>query len=357
MSVDCGRSPNWRDAPGGDAVGPVAYFDLTAIGQHRARGIGRYVSALANAFRAIGVLGDLVTTDPNLRARASIVHIPVATSRVNDRCAPGQILVGTMYDLTPLRRPLEVFRPWQLGCLRRYLGQLSVIKHCDHVVAISECTARDTRRFLRVPGSAVSVISPGVDDSFRVGRSGPPPSTSPQRILAVGAASRHKNLPRLLEAHARLSHLDAELVLVGLFTDRQRSRLRGLASRLGTSDRVFFRGSVDEARLVDLYATSDVLVMPSLWEGFGLPVAEAMAVGIPVVCSDRSALPEVVGRCGELIDPTSVSDIARGIDLVLGDAALAQRMAVCGAARAVQFDWEESAQRHVDLYRALVRQP
>lgn len=337
---------------GGEAVttAPAVYFDISALESHRYRGIGRYVSALLGAFRLLGALDDKVSVNPRDLRVARVVHLPVVSGRRRPALGPDQVLLGTVYDLTPARFPLAVFRPWQVGQLAGYARDLAVLRRCQHLVAISYATARDTERVLRYRADSVSVIHPGLDAAFV----GAPPSegTRTGQVLFVGAASRYKNLPRLVRAFSVVDTATT-LVIAGMSTRRQRRRLRRLADRLGVGTRLRFADPMPDRDLVELYRTSDVLVLPSRWEGFGLPALEAMALGTPVVCSDRGSLPEVVGNCAVLVDPTSVSEISAGIQSVLSDPARADRLRACGIQRAQRFSYERAALEHLDLYEAL----
>jgi glycosyltransferase involved in cell wall biosynthesis len=166
-----------------------------------------------------------------------------------------------------------------------------------------------------------------------------------QFVLAVGNLQPRKNLPRLIEAAARL---DLPLIIVG-----QEKWLAG-ASRAGAAARhARFVGYVPVIDLVALYRLCSVFAYPSLYEGFGLPVIEAMAAGAPVVTSATSALPEVAGGAAVLVDPTSVEDIAAGIDRVLTDPTLSARLRTDGKRRAGEFTWSASAAVLLDAVRRL----
>jgi len=118
---------------------------------------------------------------------------------------------------------------------------------------------------------------------------------------------------------------------------------------------VRFLGSLDEDTLIPLYNAADVLVHPSLYEGFGLPPLEAMACGTPVVSSNRSSLPEVVGDAGILVEPTDSAAIADAMERVFADRALRERMVAAGRERAKLFPWRKTAERTLELYRELLR--
>ena len=117
--------------------------------------------------------------------------------------------------------------------------------------------------------------------------------------------------------------------------------------------RVFFAGHVDDETLACLYTGASVFVFPSLYEGFGLPILEAMACGCPVICSNAASLPEVVGKAALQIDPTDAEGLARALDIVLTDSKLRQSLIQQGIERASQFSWKETAVKTLEVFRKL----
>lgn len=179
-----------------------------------------------------------------------------------------------------------------------------------------------------------------------------------RRVLLSASAKRpHKNLLRLLDAHALLpSPVRPVLVLPGYATPHE-AELRARAAALGTAGEVRFPAWVDDADLEGLYALADAFVFPSLYEGFGLPLLEAMARGVPVASSHRASLPEVVGDAGVLFDPEDVGAMAAAIDRLLTDGALRERLAIAGPARAATFTWARTAELTVASYRRALGAP
>lgn len=332
---------------------PLVFLDTSGARVHSNRGIGRYIDGLCAGFEAIGALGTIVTIDPADREFTPLVHLPLLRNPRDDKPPRGQRTIGTIYDFTPLRFPLTVFRPWQIRAAKNLISQMRSARACDHLVAISTATASDASRFLRRGRDGVTTIFPGVARNFAQSSSVKEDQQDFRSLLYVGAASRHKNIHRLIHSHAIIADPQCKLILAGLITQRQRARIEQLTRRLGSSGRVSVLGPVTDADLVTLYLNSTALILPSLWEGFGLPALEAMAAGTPVICSRTSSLPEVVGTCGKLIDPRDISDMARTIDLVLGDPHLRNSLRECGMRRAESFSWEAAASQHVALYRQL----
>ncbi len=179
-------------------------------------------------------------------------------------------------------------------------------------------------------------------------------------ILSVGDLQPRKNhigliraFARLVAAHPQLKH---NLVLAGKptwFADR----VRDAARESGVSDRIQFFGFVSDDDLLQLYNACDLLVFPSFYEGFGLPALEAMACGRSVVCSNTTALPEVVDGAAILFDPYRVDEIARAIADLLLDAELRARMERLGLQRAAHFSWQKTAEKTLEVFREVARQP
>ena len=175
-------------------------------------------------------------------------------------------------------------------------------------------------------------------------------------LLSVSAKRRHKNLIRLLDAHALLGAGRPLLVLPGYSTDHE-AELRAHADALGIAADVRFLGWVDEADMEGLYAASAAFVFPSLYEGFGLPVLEAMLRGVPVACSGRTALAEVAGDAALLFDAEDPAAIAHAVRAILNDSALAERLRGEGRAQAARFTWTATARGCLDSYARVLGRP
>ena len=229
------------------------------------------------------------------------------------------------------------------------------------IIAISRATRDDLVRLLAVKPERIRVIYPGIDhalfntanasDQVRreevLGRCG----VSGRYLLYVGDSEWRKNLRRCLEALQGVD-MDLKLVLVGkrAVTDE---KLHAWIDELDLRGRVITPGFVPEVDLPLLYGAAEAFLFPSLYEGFGLPVAEAMACGCPVITSALSSLPEVAGSAGILVDPYNVAEIREAIKLVLKDDALRRRMSVDGVEQAAGFSWRRTAKETVDLLREL----
>ena len=225
------------------------------------------------------------------------------------------------------------------------------------LIAVSEDGRRQIVEQLGVPPERIDVIpeGPGLADPAR-------PLPEPELrerlglgrgpiVLTVSAKRLHKNLGRLIEAFARVPEpADAQLVLPGKPTARE-TELKRLAAELGIADRVVFPPYVSDEELEGLYAAARAFVFPSLNEGFGLPVLEAMRRGVPVACSNASSLPEVAGHAALLFDPRDTGEISAAIRDLLLDERKREELAAAGRARAKTFTWRAAAEATLATYK------
>jgi glycosyltransferase involved in cell wall biosynthesis len=226
----------------------------------------------------------------------------------------------------------------------------------DHVIVSSHYAAREVVRHLELPPDKVSVCSPGVPDwAHAIGRERGATRAAGKSILFVGTLEPRKNVGVLIEAYARLRErrMDApRLVLAG----RARSSINHELRRLDQpplAGHVSTLGYVSDALRHDLYRDARMLVLPSLEEGFGLPVLEAMACGVPVVISNRGSLPEVAGDAASPVDPADATALADEMERLL-EPAIANDASSRGLARAARYSWEACAAAARSAYRAAV---
>lgn len=269
------------------------------------------------------------------------------------------VKVLTIHDLSFLRVP-ECADPR----LRWYLGQVvpRSVRRADFLLADSESTRCDLIELLGVPPDRVRVIYGGVDARFTPVQD----ADALQRvrdtyaggrpfILAVGTLEPRKNYPTLIRAFAQVRQaagLPHALVIVGR-KGWVYEPIFAAVDELGLHDDVRFPGFVPDEALPALYSAADMLVTPSFYEGFGLPALEAMACGTPVIVSDVSSLPEVVGDAGVRIDPRDVEGLAHAMARVVQDSALRSALQAAGLARARQFTWEDAARELLAVYAHL----
>lgn len=232
-------------------------------------------------------------------------------------------------------------------------------RRADRLIAISEAGRDDIARTLGVDRERIDVTPLGVR------RGGSAPATpeaelrrslelgSGRLVLCVAQKRVHKNLDALVRAMVLLDAADAVLVLPGAATPYE-DELRRLAAGRGVAHRVRFLGWVGAEDLEGLYGAASCFVLPSKMEGFGLPVVEAMQHGLPVACSNVSALPEVAGGAALLFDPLDDAAIAAAIDRLLTDPELAKQLAARGRSRCAELTWECTAQATLASYRRAI---
>jgi glycosyltransferase involved in cell wall biosynthesis len=256
--------------------------------------------------------------------------------------APGRVVL-TIQDISFERRPELMNRRDRL--LFRTLVPRSV-KQADRILVGSEWTRGDLVDRYNVPQEKVVVTPYGVDPHFGTG--GPTRNTAPY-LLVVGALQPRKDPVRALEA---LALLDSDLRLVfagpgkGSVTD-----VRDGVRRLRLGPRVEVAGYVDKAELASLYRGAACLVFPSLYEGFGLPMVEAMASGTPVVATTAGALPEVAGEAAILVEPGNAEALAAGVEQALAER---DRLVAAGLERSRRFSWVDTARRTLSVYEELL---
>jgi glycosyltransferase involved in cell wall biosynthesis len=265
----------------------------------------------------------------------------------------------TVHDLSYVRDPDST-----APVLRDYLGVVvpRSVARADHILADSAATRADLIELYQTPPEKISVLYCGIHAAFRPVRD---PQTlaavraryglgSAPFILAVSTLQPRKNYARLIQAFARLPDQGVHLVMAGgkgwlsdkIFSEVERLHLR---------ERVIFPGFVADDDLPALYSAARLLAYPSLYEGFGLPMLEAMACGTPVVASTASCLPEVAGDAARLVSPTDVEALGAALDQVLTDEALRRDLVEKGQARAGKFSWQNSAGQLLAIYRELVQ--
>jgi len=267
----------------------------------------------------------------------------------------------TVHDLSFARYPQTVDPR-----LYRYLNVAvpRSVRSADHILADSQNTARDLRELWGVPWGKMSILYSGVESRFRpmtdsaeLARVQRRYDLPPRFILSVGTLQPRKNYERLIRAFSQLQATaeghSYRLVVVGgkgwLYEPIFHS-----VRELGLEKGVLFSGFVDDEDLPALYTLADLFAFPSLYEGFGLPVLEAMACGTPVVCSEASSLPEVAGDAALLVDPTDVESWAEAMGRALSDEELRRRLVARGLAQARAFTWEQAARELQRVCRSLV---
>lgn len=252
--------------------------------------------------------------------------------------------VVTVHDLIHLKYPQYL----KNNVARVYARALMkhAVNHADQILTVSECSRKDLMDYFDIPEKKITVTYNAADQRFCVQTSEEILAfkrkyhldENKKIILYVGNLKPHKNLNILLEAYARLKdQSDFLLILAGKSFDR--NQIRESEEKLGINHGILTTGPVDNETLVSLYNAADIFVMPSLYEGFGIPPLEAMACGTPVICSDTSSLPEVVGDAAILFDPLDADGLAEDIERLSSDAELYKNLIKKGFDQVKKFDW------------------
>ncbi len=271
---------------------------------------------------------------------------------------PGQAVVATVHDVTTKLFPRWHAWPNRLLHHRRLRW---IARHATRALIDAEATRDDTARWLGWPAGRLDVVplargtradgtaaeEAGARRRFGIG--GRP------YVLFVGTLEPRKNLARLVEAFGRGAPADHLLVLAGAWGWRTRELRRALTSFAAPS-RIVVTGGVDEATLAGLYRGASVFAYPSLYEGFGLPLLEAMAAGTPALTSRGGTLEEVAGGAAELVDPADPASIAAALGRLLDSSDLRQRRRAEGLARARVFSWARTARLTMETYRAALEE-
>ncbi len=254
----------------------------------------------------------------------------------------GRYVVTTFHDLFVLTSQYSTadFR-------RRFAKQARLAEqNSDMIIAVSEFTANQVQELLNVRRSRIRVVPHGVH------LPAPLPRTEEKMILTVGAIQLRKNTARLVEAFEALPN-DWSLVLAGAPSGFGVEHILDRIYSSPARDRIRVAGYVSPAELQLLYARAAIFAFPSLDEGFGIPVLEAMSHGVPVITSNRSALPEVAGEAALLVDPTDVSSIAAALSDLIANPARRHSLAQAGLVRAQAYPWQRAVKETYAVYQRL----
>ncbi len=306
---------------------------------------------------ALMTLGNVLIPHASRRTHLQVIHDPTGVTPFLFGAGEARMVV-TIHDVFAWSCPgnstvldTTIYHHW----LPRLLPRV------DAVITDSHCSKADIVHYLSASPSKVHVIPLGINALYRPAL---PAALAEIRtryglpehfLLFVGSVEERKNLRRLLEACELLWRAGEHrsLVVVGARL-RKHGGINETLTRPGLERRVVFTGYVPEAALPALYSAADLFVFPSLYEGFGLPPLEAMACGTPVVCSNSSSLPEVVGDAAVTVDPYDVEALAQAMHRVLSDANLCDELRAKGLARAAQFTWERTAQETMKVYESVL---
>lgn len=363
-------------------------FGITTYIRNVVRTLGRvdhqneyFLIGMVERLREIGELPSnfhsvpFVEPHPSLRTymefrrvvkhlNCDLVHIPHTFWRPRPTHCPYVMTVHDVLDYLYRVKSRSNFSQMVHYRMTRF-----ALHHAARIFAVSNFTRQDVARIFQVPESKIEVVYNAIDDRFRMGH-----ATDADRqmiaeryqihypfILYAGRISPHKNVVRTIEAFSALKTDlakdglmdDLKLIIIGDEVSKHPD-LRRAVIKSGVQYDVRFLGFVPIDVLRIFYDTAKVFIFPSLYEGFGLPPLEAMALGTPVVASNTSSLPEVVGKAAVLVNPENVFDIKRALFRVLTDQALREKMKEAGRAQAGKFSWEASVRRMIEVYEEVV---
>lgn len=276
------------------------------------------------------------------KLQSTLLFSPIPEAPLGTRCR----FIVMVHDLIPLRFPNR-FSPL-LPYFKFYIPQ--VLEQAEHIICNSTATAKDIVNFYKISSTKITPIHLAYDaERFRklpiINNS----DRNPPYFLYLGRHDPYKNLHRLIDALAKIPGNDYQLWLAGPSDRRYTPKLQAQAKELNLSDRIKFLDYISYDKLPTLLNQALALVFPTLWEGFGLPVLEAMACGTPVITSNLSSLPEVTAEAAILINPYDSQEIAAAMQAVAENAQLRSRLSRLSLQRASQFSWAKTGQATVEV--------
>jgi glycosyltransferase involved in cell wall biosynthesis len=299
------------------------------------------------------------------RLNCDLVHIPNLFSVPRMMPCPYVITVHDMLEhMSRTQQQTGFWGAWQMQMTRQ------VLRGAARIFAVSNFTCTEIEKLFEIPSSRIEVVYNAIDERFLHGHASPADreliaeryQVTYPFLLYAGRISPHKNVVRMIEAFSALktelerdqAYPDLKLIIIGDDLSGNPD-LRRTVVRSGVQNDVRFLGFVPIEVLRIFYDSAKIFVFPSLYEGFGLPPLEAMAHGTPVVTSNATSLPEVVGNAAVLVNPENVFEIMRALHRVLMDKALRERMKERGYKQVTRFSWESSVRRVLDAYRQVAQ--
>ena len=313
---------------------------------------------------SIGVIWREQAAIPRLAAGEGVdlIHSPAATAPL--RAAPP--LIVTLYDTIEFSEPLpspKQTKRWSMRLYSRF-AQRRAARQARHILTISHYSKDQIASLFFIPRERISVAHLAPSPVFSARNPNHAREEAAGRwsitghVLGIASAARRKNIRALVEAYALLPNsLRRQHPLVLICTHAAvKSKMLTLADRSGVRDQIRLLEGVSDADLALLYSAASVFVFPSLEEGFGLPPLEAMACGAPVIASNTSSLPEVLGDAAILVSPTDIRAISDGIAAVLTDPTTASELSKSGLAQSQKYSWEATACKTREVYEDVFRQ-
>ncbi len=283
-------------------------------------------------------------------ARADIVHYPANVGSVFSL----RNMVLTIHDLTFFHNP-----SWYRAERARYYcwAVARSARHASRIIAVSTATANEICRVLNIPADRIDVVHNGVDERYTPRNEGEQLAAKgkyrlPDRyVLFVGTIEPRKNVARIIQAWARIAEdIQEDLVIAG----RDGWKVAPIRQEADLTDhvrRIHFPGFIEDDDLPAVMSGATALVYPSLYEGFGIPVVEAMACGVPVLTSNVSSLPEIAGDAALTEDPTNVGALADSMRMLATDEALRNELSEKGLKRSKRYSWTNAAEQTLETYR------
>ncbi len=313
-------------------------------------------SSVSATFRPAKILWEQTLLPLQIRKHGIDVLLSAGNISPLIQSCPSAVI---MYDMIPYIRP-EGFTRLELGTLKTLFRVSAGMS--TKIITISESSKKEIVRRLNVREDKVTVAYAGCDEQFK-----PVPVSAQARqalnslglpekyILYVASSRSYKNIDGLIKAFKLLRenhHVEQSLVITGL-AGRAQPALEHLVSSLGLLSGVVMSGFIADEIMPLLYSAAEVFVYPSFYEGFGLPVIEAMACGTPVAASNSTSLPEAVGDAGLLFDPYNIEEMAETLHRIISDNALKLRLVEKGLTRAKEFSWDRTALKTLEVLEGM----
>ena len=337
----------------GDSTVTVVWPDSLPIPPLRAGAADTFRRRPARSSRARVIYDQLGIRKDVRSLRIDVVHYPANIGSV----LPMRHMVITIHDLTFLHNP-----SWYRFERARYyrLGVTYSAPRAARIIAVSQYTANEVATLLRIPMERIDVIHNGVDERYvpcdeeRVAAARATYRLPSKYFLFVGTIEPRKNVARLIRAWSQIADsIEEDLVIAG--RDGWKVGPTYQEAELSKHhNRIVFPGFIADEHLSAVMSGATALVYPSLYEGFGMPVVEAMACGAPVLSSNASSLPEVAEDAALLVDPTSIEELAEGLKRLAGDEELRRSLRAAGIKRAAEFSWTRAAEETLACYRRVL---
>jgi glycosyltransferase involved in cell wall biosynthesis len=342
----------------------VAIDQSPLLTGHKVRGTGFYTQYLIFALKKYHPENDYVLFDlKNVPSGVDIIHYPYFDPFFVSLPIKKRIkTVVTIHDLTPLVLP-DLFPAGIRGKIKFSIQRL-LSKRIDAVITDSESSKKDIEKILKIKSSKVFLIPLAAGEEFKkkyltkheIAKMVKKYKIPKKFLLYVGDATPNKNLKRLVEA---IEPLNIPLFIVGKVFENPTKKhpwnkdLIFVQKKASENKNIHLLGFVPAEELVNIYNLADLFVFPSLYEGFGLPILEAAACGIPIVTTRSGSIPEVIGETAVFVDPLDVDSISEGVKKVVKDKALYERLSKEGIERAKKFSWKKTADQTVQVYEEI----